>query len=172
MEKTVKKELDTLLSLLEIEAEYEFKTEKVDDTEYFKISFAGDNLGYLIGNHGKHLESLQYIFSMMLRNKLEEGTNYRVIMDVCGYKEEKSRKIERVAMQKADDARILGEPIELEPMSPADRRVVHVALQVFDDIKTESVGEGMDRRVRIIPVSDKKILSSHEEEENEEEAQE
>lgn len=172
MEKTVKKELDILLSLLEIEAEYEFKTEKVDDIKFFKISFTGEDLGYLIGNHGKHLESLQYIFSIMLRNKLKEGTNYRVIMDVCGYKEEKGKKIERIAMQKADDARILGEPIELDPMSPADRRVIHVALQVFDDIKTESVGEGMERRVRIIPVSDKKILSSHGEGENEEEAQE
>jgi len=80
------------------------------------------------------------------------------LMDVGGYKEERNKKIERMALQKADDARILGEPIELEPMSPSDRRVVHMALQVFDDIKTESVGEGNDRRVKIIPISDKEIL--------------
>ncbi len=172
MEKTVKKELDTLLSLLEIDAEYELKTEEVEDTTYLKVSFSGDNLGYLIGNHGKHLDSLQYIFSMMLRNKLAEGTNYRVIMDVCGYKEEKNKKVERIAMQKADDARILGEPIELEPMSPSGRRVVHMALQMFDDIKTESVGEGLDRRVKIIPLSEKEILALGNEEEKEEEAEE
>jgi spoIIIJ-associated protein len=158
MEDTIKKELDTLLSLMGIEAEYDLNVEESNGIKYIKISFNGENLGYLIGNHGKHLESLQYVFSLILRKKFEEGTEYRVLMDVGGYKEERNKKIERMALQKADDARILGEPIELEPMSPSDRRVVHMALQVFDDIKTESVGEGNNRRVKIIPISDKEIL--------------
>jgi len=158
MEDIIKKELDTLLSLMGIEAKYDLNVEESNGIKYIKISFNGENLGYLIGNHGKHLESLQYVFSLILRKKLEEGTEYRVVMDVGGYKEERNKKIERMALQKADDARILGEPIELEPMSPSDRRVVHMALQVFDDIKTESVGEGNDRRVKIIPISDKEIL--------------
>jgi len=162
MEDTIKKELDTLLSLMGIEAQYDLNVEESNGVKYIKISFNGENLGYLIGNHGKHLESLQYIFSLILRKKLEEGTEYRVVMDVGGYKEERNKKIERMALQKADDARILGEPIELEPMSPSDRRVVHMALQVFDDIKTESVGEGNDRRVKIIPISDKEILKGKE----------
>ncbi len=103
---------------------------------------------------------------------IEEGMEYRVLMDVGGYKEERNKKIERMALQKADDARILGEPIELEPMSPSDRRVVHMALQVFDDIKTESVGEGNDRRVKIIPISDKEILKGKEDSGSEEESEE
>ena len=158
MEDIIKKELDTLLSLVDIDAQYDLNVEESNGVQYIKISFNGENLGYLIGNHGKHLESLQYVFSLILRKKFEEGTEYRVLMDVGGYKEERNKKIERMALQKADDARILGEPIELEPMSPSDRRVVHMALQVFDDIKTESVGEGNDRRVKIIPISDKEIL--------------
>ncbi len=172
MEETIKKELDSLLSFLDIDAIYELKIEETDGVSYIKVSFSGDNLGYLIGNRGKHLESLQYIFSMILRKKLAEGTNYRVLLDVCGYKQERNKKIESIAMQKADDARILGEPIELEPMSPSDRRTVHVTLQVFDDIKTESVGEGEDRRVKIIPVSDKKILKDSDSKEKEEESEE
>lgn len=158
MEDIVKKELDTLLELMGIDVEYDLKIEENNDVKYIKISFNGENLGYLIGNHGKNLDSLQYVFSLILRKKLEEGTEYRVLMDVGGYKEERNKKIERIALQKADDARILGEPIELEPMSPSDRRVVHMTLQVFDDVKTESVGEGKDRRVKIIPISDKEIL--------------
>ena len=172
MEDIVRKELDTLLSLLDINAEYELNIESIEGVSYIKISFSGENLGYLIGNHGKHLESFQYIFSMMLRKQFEEETNYRVILDVCGYREDKNKKIERLAMQKADDARILGEAIELEPMNPSDRRMVHLTLQVFDDIKTESVGEGEDRRVKIIPVSEKEILSSKKDEEGEEESEE
>ena len=162
MEDIIKKELDTLLSLMGIEAQYDLNVEESNGVKYIKISFNGENLGYLIGNHGKHLESFQYVFSLILRKKLEEGTEYRVVMDVGGYKEERNKKIERMALQKADDARILGESIELEPMSPSDRRVVHMALQVFDDIKTESVGEGNDRRVKIIPISDKEILKGKE----------
>ena len=158
MEDIVKKELDTLLELMGIDVEYDLKIEENNDVKYIKISFNGENLGYLIGNHGKNLDSLQYVFSLILRKKLEEGTEFRVLMDVGGYKEERNKKIERIALQKADDARILGEPIELEPMSPSDRRVVHMALQVFDDVKTESVGEGKDRRVKIIPISDKDVL--------------
>ena len=167
MEDIIKKELDTLLSLMGIETQYDLNVEESNGVKYIKISFNGENLGYLIGNHGKHLESLQYVFSLILRKKFEEGTEYRVVMDVGGYKEERNKKIERMALQKADDARILGEPIELEPMSPSDRRVVHMALQVFDDIKTESVGEGNDRRVKIIPISDKEILKGKEDSDSE-----
>ncbi len=170
MEEIIKKEIDKLLSLLSIDTEYDIEIEGVDDMQVIKISFAGDNLGYLIGNRGRHLDSLQYIISLILRKKLPEGTNYRVVVDVGGYKEDRNKKIEEMALQKADDARILGEPIELPPMMPSDRRVVHIALQIFDDIKTESIGEGRERRVQIIPLGEKEleIKDTEEDEESEE----
>ncbi|HBB64848.1 MAG: single-stranded nucleic acid binding R3H domain-containing protein, spoIIIJ-associated protein [candidate division WS6 bacterium GW2011_GWC1_33_20] len=155
MENIVKKELDSLLSLIGIEAEYSLEIEDNEGVSYFKISFEGDKLGYLIGNHGKHLDSFQYVLSMILRKKLPENTDYRVVLDVCGYKKDRDSKLERFALQKADDARILGEPVDLPPMRASDRRVVHMTLQVFDDIKTESIGEGMDRHIQIIPTSEK-----------------
>ena len=70
------------------------------------------------------------------------------------YRGERNDKIEKIALQKADDARILGESIDLPPMKPYDRRVVHMVLQKFDDISTESQGEGRDRYVRIVPTSE------------------
>lgn len=169
MEKIVKKEFDNLLSLMSIKDEYELKIDEKEGISYINIFFSGENLGYLIGNHGKHLESLQYIFSMMLRKELPEDSNYRVILDVCGYKEERNKKLERFALQKADDARILGEPVELPPMSPSDRRVVHVALQIFEDIKTESTGEGDDRRIKIIPTVEEGTIPDSDESEEESE---
>lgn len=169
MNKLVKEELDKLLSLMSINDTYDLDIEESDESLNIYISFKGDNLGYLIGNHGKHLESLQYIFSLILRKKLPEDTVYRVIVDVCGYKEEKNRKLEKYALQKADDARILGEPVELSPMSPSDRRVVHMALQMFEDIKTESYGEGNSRRVRIIPLEENGTEPLSEESEESEE---
>ncbi len=170
MEEVIKKEFDALLSSIGIEEGYELKIEEKDGVSYINLLFSGKDLGYLIGNHGKHLESLQYIFGMILRKKLPEESNYRVLLDVCGYKEERNKKLERFALQKADDARILGDSIELPAMSPSDRRVVHVALQIFDDIKTESIGEGQDRRIVITPIEGNEaddILDESEEESEE-----
>jgi spoIIIJ-associated protein len=171
MKKEVQKQLDTLLKLMGVDTKYEIEEEKVSDITYIKVCFQGDNLGYLIGGHGKHLDSLQYVLGLMMRKEFGEDGKYRVLLDVCDYRKERDEKLEKFAMQKADDARILGEPVDLPPMKASDRRVVHVVLEKFDDIKTESIGEDRDRHIRIIPVSDSDILeeSSEESEEDSEE---
>lgn len=118
------------------------------------IEYEGDDLGYMIGGKGFHLRSLQYIFSMII-NKKYGGDDSRIYVnvDVGGYKKEKADKIADEVLQKAEDARILGEPIDLEPMNAAERRVVHTTLSTFSDIETKSFGEGRDRAVRIIPLN-------------------
>jgi spoIIIJ-associated protein len=83
----------------------------------------------------------------------EQDPNYRVLVDVGGYREERNSHLEEMALQKADDVRILGESIELPPMKPADRRAVHMALSEYDDIITESEGEGRDRHIVIKPAN-------------------
>jgi spoIIIJ-associated protein len=87
----------------------------------------------------------------------EEDFDFRLTVDVSGYREERDKKIEQIALEKADTARILGESVDLEPMKPYDRRVVHVALKKFDDIRTESFGEGRDRHIRIIPKTEEDL---------------
>jgi len=151
--KLVEEEIETLSSLLNVESEKAIEIEDGDeDIKYIKVKFEGDDLGYLIGNRGRHLDSLQFILQVMLSRKFEEGTNFRVFVDVGGYRKEKDDKLEQMALEKADNARILGEPIELPPMKPSDRRIIHLALMKFKDISTESVGEGMDRHIVITPI--------------------
>jgi spoIIIJ-associated protein len=171
MKDIIKKELDTLLSLMNIEADYSVDIEKTGEVTYVKISFSGENLGYLIGGHGKHLDSLQYVLSLIARKHFDEDQDYRILLDVGGYRKERDEKLEKFALQKADDARILGEYIDLPPMKASDRRVVHMTLQVFDDVTTESVGEDKERHIRIIPKSeaDMNIISDTEEAEEESE---
>jgi spoIIIJ-associated protein len=112
----------------------------------------------MIGNRGRHLDSLQYILQLVIRRAVdEEDFDFRLTIDVSGYRKDRNEKIEQEALQKADDARILGESIDMEPMKPYDRRVVHMTLQKFDDIKTESFGEGRDRHVRIIPEAEEDL---------------
>jgi spoIIIJ-associated protein len=155
LSKIVDREIGKFISLSGVDATYDLNIEEVDGVTHVKVSFEGDNLGYMIGNHGRHLDSLQYILQLIIRREVdEEDFDFRLIIDVSGYRKERNQKIEQIALQKADDARILGESVDLVPMKPYDRRVVHMTLQKFDDIKTESFGEGRDRHVRIIPESE------------------
>jgi len=151
--KLVEEEIEKLSSLLNIESERFVDIEDgEEDMKYIKVRFEGEDLGYMIGNRGRHLDSLQFILQVILGRKLTEDVNFRVFVDVGGYRKEKDDKLEQMALEKADNARILGEPIELPPMKPSDRRIIHLALMKFKDISTESVGEGMDRHIIITPI--------------------
>ena len=150
--KIVNQELDTLCSLLSVECEKEVVLEDgAEGEKYIKIAFKGEDLGYMIGNRGRHLDSLQFMLQVILGRKLPEDTVFKVFIDVGGYREEKDKKLEEMALQKADDVRILGDEVALPPMKPSDRRIVHIALEKFKDITTESRGEGMDRHIVILP---------------------
>ena len=167
------KELGKIIDLTGIDATYDCNIDDSEDVTNIVVTFEGEELGYMIGNHGKHLDSLQYILQLLIRRAInDEEFAFRLTIDVAGYRKEKDEKLEKFALQKADDARILGEYIDLEPMKPYERRVIHMTLQKFDDVSTESHGEGNDRYVRIVPSSeaDLGILkdSSEEEEESEE----
>lgn len=151
--KLVEEEIEKLSSLLNIESERFVEIEDGEENmKYIKVRFEGEDLGYMIGNRGRHLDSLQFILQVILGRKLTEDTNFRFFVDVGGYRKEKDDKLEQMALEKADNARILGEPIELPPMKPSDRRIIHLALMKFKDISTESVGEGMDRHIVITPI--------------------
>ncbi len=148
-----KEEVETLCSLLGVDCDCKYSIEEGDeDIKYLKVSFNGEDLGYMIGNHGRHLDSLQYMIQIIMGRKLDSDYNFRVFVDVGGYREEKNNKLEELALQKADDARILGDEIALPPMKPSDRRVIHLALSKFKDIETESRGEDRDRYIVIKPI--------------------
>ena len=156
--KIVDREISKFIALSGVGATYDYDIKEEDGVLNVNVSFDGENLGYMIGNHGRHLDSLQYILQLMIRRAAgEEDFDFRLTLDVSNYRKERDVKIEEIALQKADDARILGEPVDLPPMKPYDRRVVHMTLQKFDDLKTESFGEGRDRYVRITPISEEDL---------------
>ncbi len=153
--KLVQKEVEKLQSLLAVDGDVSVDIEEGEEgMQYAKVVFEGEELGYMIGNRGRHLDSLQYMLQILLGRKLDDvqRENFRVFVDVGGYRKEKDDKIAQMAIEKADDARILGEAVELPPMKPSDRRVVHLTLMKFKDISAESEGEGMERHIVIKPV--------------------
>ncbi len=174
----ITKKLDKFVALLSINADVEYEFE---DGENFlvKVLFKGDNVGYVIGNAGRHILSMQYVLTQMLRNCLkeefkkeeEELRKLRVFVDVGEYRDRQLKILLEKVLQKADEARISGEPVDLLPMSPSDRREVHLELEKFDDLTTESIGEGRDRFVRIIPTTEENLGAIQDPEEFEEESE-
>lgn len=113
------------------------------------IDISGDDLGVLIGPRGETLDSLQFLSRLMAAHRLQRRANF--VVDVEGFRKRREQALTRLAERMADKVRQRGEPIGLEPMSPYERRIVHMTLRDAPDVYTESTGEGRQRRVRIIP---------------------
>lgn len=116
------------------------------------LDITGNNLAVLIGRHGKTLEALQLIVASITTRTL--GYRYPVVVDVEGYKNRQRQKIEDIAYSAADRAVSQHRPIKLRPMSPYERRIVHMALRDDDRVDTASEGEGSARRVVVTPYDD------------------
>lgn len=144
--------IDVLLGILK-----HFDIGKVTIDEYegdegeLILDITGENLAILIGRHGKTLEALQFIVSIIITRTLE--FRYPIIIDVEGYKNRQRQKLENIARSAASRAVDQRRSIELRPMTPYERRIVHLALRDDLDVETISEGEGVSRHIVIIPRS-------------------
>ena len=110
------------------------------------LDITGDDLAVLIGRHGKTLDALQFLVSAITVRTI--GFRYPVIVDVEGYK---SRQRESIARSSANRAASQNRSIKLRPMTPYERRIVHICLRDDDRVETASEGEGSARHVVILP---------------------
>ena len=145
---------DTAIAVLQDILKY-FELGEVTIDEYegdegeLILDITGDNLAVLIGRHGRTLESLQFLITSILYRKL--GFRYPVVIDVEGYKSRQRQKIEDIAYSAAQRAVEQDRRIKLRPMTPYERRIVHLYLRNDERVETKSEGEGHARRVVIIP---------------------
>ncbi|HWK79285.1 MAG TPA: RNA-binding cell elongation regulator Jag/EloR [Thermomicrobiales bacterium] len=113
------------------------------------IDILGNDLGMLIGRRGDHLAQVQYLANMIVNRRIETWT--RVVLDVEGYRTRREESIvalaERVARQVARSRK----PVELEPMPPNERRIVHLTLRQHPEVTTHSSGEGNLRHITVEP---------------------
>ena len=111
---------------------------------------ASDELGLLIGRRGETLGALQYLLNVMVLQRY--GDQDRVFsVDVEGYKRRREQSLVEMAQRVAAEVRETGDVITLEPMRPAERRIIHLALSEEPGVITESVGDGNERQVEIMP---------------------
>lgn len=111
------------------------------------IIFSGSNLGQLIGRRGEMLNALQYLTNLAVNR--DRDPHIRIVLDVEGYRAEREDTLAALARRMADKAVKSGKRVELEPMSPTERRIVHLALQNDRRVETSSYGEEPYRRVVI-----------------------
>ena len=115
------------------------------------IDLAGEDSGLLIGRRGQTLQALQFLVNMIVR-KDHEGV--RVVLDVENYRQRRESSLRDMAVKVAERVAQTNRGITLEPMPPADRRIIHTTLTDHPGVTTESTGEGEGRKVMVMPKRD------------------
>jgi len=113
------------------------------------VDIEGDDLSVLIGQRGETLSALQYITRLIVARELGRATP--VVIDVEGYRARREQQLRQLARRMAEQALEQGKTMTLEPMPAGERRIIHLELRDHEKVYTESVGEGDQRKVTIIP---------------------
>ena len=111
------------------------------------IRLDGEHLGALIGRRGETMESLSYLASLVA-NRLE-GDYIKLGLDVAGYRDKRESDLTALAQRIGNKVRKTGRSFAMEPMNPYERRIIHSAISKMEGVRSESKGEGRDRRVVI-----------------------
>ncbi len=120
------------------------------DEETVELTVDGTELGFLIGPKGATLAALQEVTRTVVQRRTG-ARNGRIMVDVAGYRRKRKLALERFTSDVAAQVKEMGTPRLLEPMSPADRKIVHDAVNQIDGVSTASEGEEPHRRVVISP---------------------
>ncbi len=124
-----------------------FHDEK-SDTIWFSID--SPNARFLLAREAEALNALNHLANKIIEKMTEEGTvRPRVVLDANGFEKKKIDNLKTIAHMMAERARYFKSSIDVEPMSPSDRRIIHEFLSEIPDVKTESIGDGPKRHIVI-----------------------
>ncbi len=139
--------LDYFLATMGVVAETYVRDDTEDGSLVFEIE--GEDAGLLIGRRGETLQALQFLVRMVVSRQL--GRKAFVMVDVEDYRQRRADMLRRLARRTAGRVASSGRSSALDPMTPGERRIVHMSLATHPRVKTESEGEGSQRRVVILP---------------------
>ena len=142
-EEMVKEFLDSVFKAMDMEVELDIKVD--EDEKMIDVELKGDDMGILIGKRGQTLDSLQYLTNLALN---KHSDNYfKVKVDTEDYRNRRKETLENLAHNIAYKVKRTKRSVELEPMNPFERRVIHSALQNDKYVTTHSEGEEPYRHV-------------------------
>ncbi len=150
LEKEITTIVEELLVKMGFAATIEIKDGQEEGKDAIIYNIKTEDSNFLIGQYGMNLQSLQHIVRVIIRKRLLEPVNF--ILDVNSYRQEKNDSIVRLAKNLAQEAVMEKRDVVMRPMTAYERRIVHMELSKDDRIKTESIGEGENRRIMIKPL--------------------
>jgi spoIIIJ-associated protein len=137
--------LDEIVEGLGLDVEIEVE----EDAGVLSGRLTGEDLGLFIGRHGQTIEAVQHLAQRII---FPDGPSpVRVVIDANGYRERRAASLRAEADEAADEAMRSGEPVELDPLPPLERRVVHEYLRERGDVETHSEGNEPERYLVISP---------------------
>jgi spoIIIJ-associated protein len=128
----------------------EFSRENIEDDE-IRITVSGDDLGRMIGRRGTTAGAIDELVRTVLQRQAGSSRNGRIRVDVGGVRARRAEALAKFCRAQAEEVRSSGKALSLEPMSAADRKIVHDALTDEEGVETRSEGEDSQRRVVIVP---------------------
>jgi spoIIIJ-associated protein len=137
--------LDTLLGLMGAQG----KVEVLSDELPLALNIKGDDLGILIGRRGQTLVALEYVTKLIVVQRLKAWVPLTI--DVGGYRKHRQDSLQKLALYLAEQVKSRRRAMPMEPMPADERRIIHLALADHPDVTTQSIGEGENRKVVILP---------------------
>lgn len=128
-----------------------YEADDLQEADVLVCNIQTQESNFLIGQNGLNLQALQHITRIIVRKKIQEPINF--VLDVNNYRQEKNNSIVKLAKTLAEQAVAERRTIILRPMTAYERRFVHLELIKNEQVRTESIGEGADRRVVIKPLN-------------------
>lgn len=128
--------------------ESEISTSKKNGEIYIDIKT--EKVGRLIGKNGNTLDSLQFLINKMVNKKLKSSV--RLVLDINRYRKRREEQLKKLASQWSETAKKKNKEITIGPFNTFERRIIHTALKKDSLIKTESIGNGDTKKIKIIPL--------------------
>jgi spoIIIJ-associated protein len=122
-----------------------------EDGETITLTVSGPDLGMLIGRHGQTIDAIQYLANAIVFRRHADDRK-EVVVDAAGYRARRQASLEALAVRSAQRAVQEGEPVELDPMTAVERKIVHLRLKEFAGVETSSEGTEPNRFVVVLPV--------------------
>jgi spoIIIJ-associated protein len=123
------------------------------DSEAISLNIKGDGSGILIGRHGQTLDALEYLLNRIVARRIRDAVP--VSLDTESYRERRHYRLERIALAMGERAKREHIKQVLEPMSPRDRRIIHMTLKDDPMVTTRSTGDGFLRAIEILPTGER-----------------
>jgi spoIIIJ-associated protein len=136
---------------------YELEVSARSEPDRLVLEISGAEAGLLIGKKGQTLDALQFLLNKMVSRETEQKP---IVVDSNGYRQRRVEALQQLANRLSEKAQRTGKVVAVNPMSAHDRRIIHLALKETPGVTTRSEGEGVFRRLLIVPSADKPLPAS------------